>query len=119
MFWNAMFDLSDIGIHLLDNAAPLNRALKPIQLEDKVLDTFVGRYQFESPGGKTFTLRREGKQFFGQMGDDKYEILAASETELFLREIEVELTIVRNEKGQVDQIISHQNGQQETARRIQ
>src|SRR5262249_36305911 len=56
MFWNSMYDLSDIGIHLLDDAAPLTKALKPIQLEDKVWDAIAGRYQFELPGGKTFTL---------------------------------------------------------------
>ena len=68
---------------------------------------------------KTFTLQREGKQFFGQMGNDKYEILAESETELFFREIEVELTILRDEKGQVSRILSHQEGQQETAREFE
>ena len=40
--------------------------------------------------------------------NDKYEVLATSESELFLREIDVELTIVRDEKGQVQRILSVQ-----------
>ena len=40
-------------------------------------------------------------------------------TQLFLREVEVEPRIVRNEKGQVERILSRQNGQLETAREIQ
>jgi hypothetical protein len=53
------------------------------------------------------------------MGNNKFEILAASETELFFRDIDVELMIVRDEKGEVARIISRENGQQQTARRIQ
>lgn len=119
---NAATDIDDIGRHLLLSQYPLAkietpREHKAIQLDPKVFDAYVGEYQLVP--GFTIVFSREGNRFFGQAtGQGKLEILPESETDFFLMEVDAQFTFVKDDKGQVTQVILHQNGRDQTARKI-
>ena len=51
-------------------------------------------------------------------GQSKNELFPISETEFFLKVVDAQVTFVKNEQGQVTQLILHQNGRNMTAKKI-
>jgi hypothetical protein len=51
-------------------------------------------------------------------GQPKAELFPTSETEFFLKMVEAQITFVKNEQGQVTQLILHQNGRNMAAKKI-
>jgi CubicO group peptidase (beta-lactamase class C family) len=105
--------VDDIGLHLVDWSAPLMK-LAPLKthtevaLDPKVLDTYVGVYQFAP--AITLTITREGSQMYVQLtGQPKVEIFAEGEHDFFLKVVDAQLTF---EPGAV---ILHQNGRDQRA----
>ncbi len=119
---NSTNDIDDIGRHLLLSKYPLAkveplREHKAIQLDPKVFDAYAGEYQLAP--GFSIVFSREGNKFFGQpTGQGKLEIFPESETDFFLIDVDAQFTFVKDDKGQVTQVILHQNGRDQTARKI-
>jgi CubicO group peptidase (beta-lactamase class C family) len=119
---NSANDIDDIGRHLLVSQYPLAKLEAPkehkaIQLDGKVFDAYAGEYQLAP--GFSLVFSREGDKFFMQPpGQNKTEILPESETDFFLAVVDVQLTFVKDDKGQVTQVILHQNGRNQTAKKI-
>src|SRR5215831_10072971 len=112
---NSANDIDDIGRHLLVSQYPLAtfappKAHKAIQIDPKLFDVYAGEYQLVPGFSLVFT--REGDKFFIQpTGQGKIEIFPESETDFFLSVADAQLTFVKDDKGQVTQVILHQNGQ--------
>jgi len=72
-------------------------------------DALVGKYDFGEAG--IMTITREENQLFTQLpGQPKGEILPASETEFFAKDVDAQTTFSKNEEGQVTRAILHQGG---------
>jgi CubicO group peptidase (beta-lactamase class C family) len=105
----------DIGLHLLDPSLPLAPKPAPvkqrtaIELPGKVLARYVGVYQFAPTFSIEMTL--DGAALYGQpTGQDKFRVWPESETEFFLREVEAQVTFVRDAQGGVTGMVLHQGG---------
>lgn len=119
---NSANDIDDIGRHLLVSQYPLGkieppREHKAIQLDPKVFDAYAGEYQLVPGFSLVFT--REGDKLFMQpTGQSKVEIFPESETDFFLAVADAQVTFVKDDKGQVNEAILHQNGRKLTAKKI-
>ena len=113
----------DIGLHLLDASYPLRtfdppKEHKEITLDSKIFDQYVGKYQLAP--NLIMTMSREGGQFFTQLtGQPKLPIFAEGENKFFLKVVDAQLTFITDERGLATQAVLHQNGREQTARRIE
>jgi murein DD-endopeptidase len=90
---------------------------KAVKLDPNTYDAYVGRYEL-SPDF-IITVRREVNGLSIQATDQpKFEVFAESETKFFLTVVDAQITFVKNEKGEVTHLILHQNGADQTAKRI-
>jgi len=105
---NADNEIYDIGIHLLES-----QYLLPITLDPKIFDAYVGEYQLKLNPGFLFKFSREGAKFFVEITrQGKFEIFASAENVIFLRSQneQVTFTFIKDNGGQVTQVIVRQNG---------
>jgi hypothetical protein len=76
----------------------------PIKLDPKLLDSFLGKYEF-GPGAVA-VVTKEGDALKWRGGNRMPVILVPlSETHFFARETETEITFNKNEKGQVTDVV--------------
>jgi hypothetical protein len=76
----------------------------PINLDPKLLDVFVGKYEF-GPNAVA-TLTREGDAIRWRGGNrPAVTLVPLSETHFFAKETETEITFVKNESGQVTGVV--------------
>jgi len=95
-------------------------AEKPQNLADvdpKVFDTYVGKYEF--PNKSQYEVTREGNRYFGQAPKNpKRELFPLSESKFFIPEVESQVTFVKDDKGEVVELIYDQNEAQRHCKRV-
>ena len=80
-----------------------------IALDSKILDGYVGVYQFV--GGKVFRITRDGGQLSAQMtGQTAVPIFAESKTEFFLKIIDAQVSFKPDADGVAQSLVLHQAG---------
>jgi CubicO group peptidase (beta-lactamase class C family) len=119
---NSENDISDIGFHLLDESIPLAkreipRERKAIEINPKLLDAYVGRYELAPEFVLTIT-KEQNRLFLQATGQAKVELFAETETQFFITEVDAQVTFVRDPQGIVNQLILHQNAQNSPAKRL-
>jgi hypothetical protein len=57
-----------------------------IHVSPKILESYVGKYQFESLNNRIFAVTSEGDQLFVQETGPRYQVFAESETKFFLKD---------------------------------
>jgi hypothetical protein len=86
-------------------------AEKPKQLariEPQVFDTYAGKYVFG--GNNLCFVTREGNRYFAhEAGRSKHELFPATETKFVVPEVDAQITFVKDEKGEVVEILVEQN----------
>ncbi|MGH7999479.1 MAG: serine hydrolase [Brasilonema sp.] len=120
---NSVNNIDDIGLHLLEpkfelvkHTPPKER--KPIVLDPKIYDAYVGQYQLAPEF--ILTISKEQDKLYTQATDQpRFELFPESETEFFVKEFDAKITFVKNKQGQVTNLIMHQNGQNLEAKKIQ
>lgn len=75
------------------------KTLKVINVAEKTLEKYVGNYQF-SPG-PVFSIVKEGKKLYGQVGQDKKEILPYEINKFFAKEIDAKIIFNFDKSGKV------------------
>lgn len=79
------------------------------KVNPSIFDSYAGQYQFGP--GFSLTITREGDQLMGQATNmPKVEFYPESDTKFFLKVIDGELEFVKNEKGEVTEVIFNMNG---------
>ncbi|MGE0128233.1 MAG: thiol-disulfide isomerase [Blastocatellales bacterium] len=95
-------------------------AEKPKQLakiDPQVFDTYAGKYDFGN--NRPYFVTREGSRYFGQApGNPKRELFPAAETKFFIPEVEAQITFVKNEKGEVAELLYEQNDRVTRVKRV-
>ncbi len=100
----------DLAAILLGDKYEIPSAKTVAKVDPKIYDAYVGQYQLAP--NFLMTVSREGDRLMVQpTGQSKSEIFPESETTFFPKEIEASLTFVKDEKGNVTQLILHQNGE--------
>lgn len=110
----------DIGFHLLDPALPLTPAptrRTAITLPADVLAPYVGTYQLAPNFSLDVTLAN-GALYVHPTGQPTFQLWPESETEFFLKEVDAQLTFVRDSLGGVTGAVLHQNGRDMPARKV-
>jgi serine-type D-Ala-D-Ala carboxypeptidase/endopeptidase len=118
---NSAIDIDDIGRHLIDRRFPLKKPKKnrnEISLDSTVLESYLGDYEL----APTFviSITREGKQLMLQAtGQPKNAIFAEAEGKFFLKVVDAQISFIKDENGTVTQLILHQGGANQPAKKRQ
>lgn len=86
------------------------------KIAPQAFDKYVGKYDFNN---RHYTITREGNRYFGQAPNNlKRELFPASDTKFFIPEVESMITFVKDEKGEVVELIYDQNERSIRCKRI-
>lgn len=107
--------VDDIGMHLLNPAAPLAKFSAPkehkqITLTPEVLERYVGVYEFAPT--VSLTVTREGGQLYAQLTNQpRFEVYPEGEKDFFLKVVDAQLTF------DAESVVLHQNGRDQRAKK--
>jgi len=94
---------------------PLER--NAIKLDAKIYDAYVGEYELAP--GLALGVFKEGGSLFGQVtGQPKFELHPESEVVFFLKEPPALFLFIRNDNGQVAQMLTIQDGRVTAAKKV-
>lgn len=106
---NAIRKLNELGEKVPDP--------KEATVEDKILDTYVGKYQLRSSFVISIT-KEEGRLYAQATNQPRHELFAESATKFFMKAIDDRILFVKNEQGNPEKLILFQNGQEMPGKRI-
>jgi CubicO group peptidase (beta-lactamase class C family) len=93
------------------------RARTPIKLDPKILEAYAGQYELNPK--RIFTISKEGGRLMIDIPkSNKSEMFPESETNFFLKVVNVQLRFIKDEKGQVTYLEIGANGQNLRAKKI-
>jgi CubicO group peptidase (beta-lactamase class C family) len=113
--------VDDIGRHLLDNSVPLAVAPKQhkeAKVDLKLFDNYVGNYQL-APGFVLAVTRDQDHLFVQATGQPKFEIFPESDRDYFLKVVDAQVTFITDDKGRATELVLHQGGQDQHAKRTE
>ena len=97
--------------------ASLTGAQKETAADSSSYESYAGDYELAPNFLITITVEN-GKLMGAPTGQPKAELYPSSATEFFLKVVDAQVTFVKNEQGQVTQLILHQNGRNMPAKKI-
>jgi CubicO group peptidase (beta-lactamase class C family) len=113
----------DIGMHLLVPAIPLAPKPAPVKqrsaitLPASTLARYVGTYQLAPSFAIEVTA--DGDALYGQpTGQQKFRLWPETEVDFFIREVDAQVTFIREAGGTVSGLMLHQNGQNMPAPKV-
>jgi uncharacterized protein len=86
-------------------------------VDEKIYDAYVGQYEL-GPGFIINITKEDGKLMGEAPGQPKLELFPESETRFFLKVAEIQITFVRDDKGNISGLILRQNAKDLKAKRI-
>jgi len=106
---------------LLDPSVPLTKPPKEhkeVAVDKKLFDGYAGRYELAP--NFIMTITREGDRLFVQAtGQPKIEIFPESDRDYFLKVVDAQITFVADSHGRATDLILHQGGRDQHAKRIE
>jgi CubicO group peptidase (beta-lactamase class C family) len=98
--------------------AVLSTERKQVALDPKIFDGYVGRYELQPK--IIFTVTRDGEHFFAQLtGQPNFEIFPESARDFFLKVVDAQISFVTDSNGHASELILHQGGLDQHAKRIE
>ena len=92
------------------------------KIDPKVYADYTGQYQFEFSSEYTVTVGTQNGNLITELkqptGQSKAELYPESETRFFRKDVDVEVSFVKDETNRVTHLIFHQEGQELRAKRI-
>jgi uncharacterized protein DUF3471 len=89
---------------------------KEVKVPAGVMAKYVGNYELAP--GIFIAMSLDGDHFFAQLtGQPKFEVFPESETTFFLKVVDAQLTFETDSQGKVTDVVLHQNGRDQTAKR--
>jgi hypothetical protein len=87
------------------------------KINPSILDAYVGEYEILP--GRTMTIQKSGQNLVvGSKGFPTAPIFPESETRFFFKAVDVELSFVKNDKGEVTELVVDQGGRLFHARKL-
>jgi mono/diheme cytochrome c family protein len=87
------------------------------KVDPKVLEAYVGKYDMGN--NRTYIITREGNRLFGQAtANPRRDLFALSETKFVIPEVESQITFVKNEKGEVVELLYEQDERVTNCKRV-
>ena len=106
---NAVRKLNELGEKIPDPQEAI--------VEDKILDTYVGKYQLR-PSFVISITKEKGRLYAQATNQPQHELFAESATKFFMKAINDRILFVKNEQGNLEKLILFQNGQEMPGKRI-
>jgi len=100
---------SKLGAILHGEKVVLASERKEVMVPPAVLSTYVGTYELAPEFSIVITLE-SGQLMEQATNQPKFPIFAESPTEFFLKVVDAQIEFVKNDKGEVTQLILHQGG---------
>jgi hypothetical protein len=119
---NSTNDIDDIGRHLLNPKFELAK-LEPakertaIKVDPKIFYAYVGHYEL-TPSFVIAVTKEDDRLFVQATGQPKFEVFPESEIKFFLTVVDAQITFVKDDKEQATNLILHQNGIDQKARKL-
>ena len=89
----------------------------PVIVDSAIFDNYVGKYDIGN--NNIIVVSKDGDNLFMQGPNlPRYQLLPASETEYFAKEINIRLTFSVNADGKIDSITLNINGIEQPAKRV-
>lgn len=122
---NSANSIDDLGLHLLEKKSTLltfepgPKEHFPIFLSPEIIESFTGCYEMK-PGIRVDLRRDMENRLLAQIGGQPFlEIHPETETNFFMKELTIQFTFQRNDRGQVTGFVLHQNGVDLPAKKIE
>jgi hypothetical protein len=114
------FDPNNGIVHYLKRAVAGQpfKLHKEIAIDSKLFTGYVGKYQ--QPPEFSITVTSEGSHLFVQVtGQRRFEVFAESNRDFFLKAVDAQVTFETDAQGRATALISHQNGTDHRAKRVE
>lgn len=106
------------GKKLSDQADETDPIFPEIEVDEKILETYVGKYQLAP--NFILTVTKEGTQLKAQAtGQPEFPVFPKSENEFYLKVVDAQLTFNKNDEGIIESVTLHQNGQNMPGKKIE
>ncbi|HEX4645600.1 MAG TPA: serine hydrolase, partial [Verrucomicrobiae bacterium] len=122
---NSANNIDDIGLHLLEKKSavltfqPGARERVPIFLSPDILDPYAGCYKMK-PGILVEVRRDIENRLLAQIGGQGFrEIFPETETNFFMKDLDIQFTFQKSDRGQVTGFVLRQNGVDLPAKKIE
>jgi len=91
---------------------------KQVSVDPKIFAGYVGTYQLAP--GIVFTITRDADHLYAQLtGQQTFEIFPESKNDFFYKVVDAQITFVTDGTGRATELILHQNGIDQHAKRIE
>ena len=98
--------------------APPPKEHKEVTVDPKLFSGYVGSYQLAP--NFIITVTREGDHLFLQAtAQPKFEIFPESDLDYFLKVVEVQITFITDASGRATELVLHQSGLDQHAKRTE
>lgn len=106
---NKSATVDNLGHAVLLPNTPLAPVHKQVAMSEQQLDEYIGGYQVRPD--LVLTLARKDDQLFAQAtGQGPFPVFPSAKDEFFANVAAISLSFKRDEKGKVDSLVLHQNG---------
>jgi hypothetical protein len=89
-----------------------------VDVDPTILQEYTGRYEL-APSFVIDVSVQDGRLTAQLTGQQRFPLYAESDSEFFYTVVDAQITFVRNEAGDVDELVLHQGGRDQQAKRIQ
>lgn len=99
----------DLAAILFGEKYEIPSAPVAVKVDPKLYDHYAGQYELGP--NSLLTISKNGDRLMAQAaGQPKLELLPSSETKFFVKEIDLQMTFVKDAQGQITHLILHQGG---------
>jgi CubicO group peptidase (beta-lactamase class C family) len=118
---NRMTDLAPVNNDLLailyNQPYKISQELKEIKVDSVVLNKYVGEYEL-APTFKITVTQVNGALKAQATGQSQFDLFAKNENFFFYKVVDAQIEFIKNDKGEVEKLILHQNGRHTPANKV-
>ncbi|MFY0630197.1 MAG: serine hydrolase [Flavobacteriaceae bacterium] len=115
---NSQESIDDIGLKLLDTSRKIRIPTKPLEIENTILESYVGKYELV-PTFHIVITKNKGQLFLQATGQSKFQVYPSSENKFFLKVVKASITFNKDEDGKIKSLTLHQGGRDQEAKRLE
>jgi CubicO group peptidase (beta-lactamase class C family) len=120
VFSNSTESVDDVAFHGVVPEYPLRTfdpPRKEMKISEAIMESYVGVYEFAP--GIAISVTRQGAQLFGQLTNQpRFELFAEQETEFFVKVVNAQISFLQDQSEAVTGLVLHQNGANQSARKL-
>ncbi len=90
---------------------------KAVAVDPKILAAYAGEYELKPDFVVVVTIEKD-QLFLQATGQPRLAVFPSSESEFFLKDVEAQISFVKDGEGKITQLIVHQGGNDAPARKI-